>query len=225
MNPRASIVKVLCYAGMAWMLTACNARVKEFSAVPRHICAGERVSLRWNVVGSANVTVTPPNSELPDGPVESTGQVTIAPTMKTVVALHVTRPLGEPTTSVQEIEVTNPSETAEVLAASMGDSKARPGCSSGKVWATVHVERFAADVKVATVASHPGDDRAYEVEHAGLHASVAPGTIATTFEGKPIAGDWLLTVPLNSGQTCATIPRNLVVNVITQCARMDHDSR
>jgi hypothetical protein len=133
--------------------------------------------------------------------------------------------LGEPTTSTQEIEVTGPSEKPEVLVASMGDVNARPGCGGGKVWATVHAERFAGDLKVATVAAHPGDGRIYEVEHVGLHATVAPGAVTTAFAGTAIAGDWALNVPLSSGQTCATIPHNLVVDVITQCVRRTNDSR
>jgi hypothetical protein len=147
---------VLRWTALACALTACNAQVKAFSAVPRHICAGERVQLQWNVVGSASVTVTPASNRLPDGPVESAGHATITPTTGTVVALHVTRTLGSPTTSTQEIEVTSPAEKPEPLTASMGDAEAWPGCSDGKVWATVHAEHFAVDLKVATVVGfHP----------------------------------------------------------------------
>jgi hypothetical protein len=127
--------------------------------------------------------------------------------------------LGQPTTSDQEIEVATPAEKPEVLVASMGDVNAQPGCGGGKVWATVHAERFAGNLKVAAVGAHPGDGRIYEVEHAGLHATVAPEAMATAFAGTAIAGDWVLTAPLSSGQTCTTTPHNLVVDVITQCAR------
>jgi len=205
------------FSAVACVLSACNAQVKAFSAVPRHICAGEPVQLQWNVAGAANVTVTPPSSGLPDGPVESEGPATITPTTRTLVALHVTRTLGSPTTSTQEIEVTTPTEKPEALTASMGDAKALPGCSSGKVWATVHVQHFAANVKVATVTAHPGDGRIYDVQHAGLHATVAPDASTTAFAGAPIEGDWVLTTPLSNGQTCATIPHNLVIDIITQC--------
>lgn len=202
---------------MACVLAACNAAVKDFTAVPRHICAGERVELRWSVVGSGSVMVTPPNSGLPDGPVSAEGNATIAPTTTTKVDLHVTRTLGNPTTSTQTIEVKIPTDKPETLAASVGDTAASPGCNGGKVWATVHVRRFAADVKVATVAAHPGDGRTYDVQHGDLHATVAPGTVATVFAGTPIAGDWLLTTPLGDRQTCATVPHNLVIDVFTQC--------
>jgi hypothetical protein len=210
---------------MALVLAACNAQVKGFSAVPRHICVGEQVDLQWDVVGSASVIVTPPNADLPDGALPSSGHATISPTTKTLVALHVTHMLGHPTTSIQEIEVRAPSETPEVLVASMADNNARPGCGGGKVWATVHAERFAGDVKVATVSAHQGDGRTYEVDHAGLHAMVAPGAMAKAFAGTAIAGDWVLQVPLSNGQTCATIPHNLVVDVITQCPRSADDPR
>jgi len=222
MNGGGHIVRAsrpLWCAVAACLLTACNAQVKSFSAVPRHICAGQRVELQWNVVGSASVTVTPPNTGLPNGPVASEGQATIAPSTTTQVALHVTRMLGSPTTSTQEIEVMSRTDKPEALTASMGDVKARPGCSGGKVWATVHAERFATYVKVATVVAHPGDDRIYDVEHAGLRATVAPRAVSTAFAGTAIAGDWVLTAPLPPGQTCATIPHNLVVDVFTQCMR------
>jgi hypothetical protein len=147
----AGAIVIQCIA-MAVVLTACNAQVKEFSAVPRHICMGEKVELQWDVVGSASVIVTPPNADLPNGTLPSSGHATISPSTKTIVALHVTHMLGHPTTSIQEIEVRAPSEKPEVLVASMGDVKARPGCGGGKVWATVHAER-AGDVKVATTSS------------------------------------------------------------------------
>ncbi len=208
---------VLRFAAAVCVLSACSAQVKAFTAVPRHICAGEPVQLQWNVVGSANVTVTPPSSGLPDGPVESEGHATITPKTTTLVALHVTRTLGSPTTSTQEIEVTTATEKPEVLTASMGDAKASPGCSGGKVWATVHAQHFAANMNVATMSAHPGDRRIYEVQHAGLHATVAPEASTAAFAGVPIEGDWVLTTPLSNGQTCATVPRNLVIDVITQC--------
>jgi hypothetical protein len=80
-----ALTRALSCAAMALVLSACNAQVKEFSAVPRHICAGERVELQWNVAGSASVTVTPPNAELPDGPVNDVGHATIGPTRADVL--------------------------------------------------------------------------------------------------------------------------------------------
>lgn len=201
----------------ACLLTACNARVNGFAAVPRHVCPGTPVDLHWDIVGSGSITVTPPSTGLPDGPVDDSGHATIVPMTTTHVDLHVTRTLGHPTTSTQTIEVKTPADKPEVLTASVGDVAASPGCGEGKVWATVHAQRFAPGVRVATVAAHPGDDRRYDVQHAGLHATIAPGEVAAAFAGTPIAGDWLLAAPLGSGQTCATVPHNLVIDVLTQC--------
>jgi hypothetical protein len=125
--------------------------------------------------------------------------------------------LGNPTASVHEIEVVRGEAKHEKLTASLGDPAATPGCNGGKVWATVHVKRFSSKVKVATVASHQKDDRIYEVEHAGLTATVPPGHVVTVFRGTSIAGDWVLSASVGEGQTCATVPRVLVIDVVTQC--------
>lgn len=213
---------VLRCVAVAFALSACNAHVKTFTAVPRHVCAGEPVELQWSVVGSARVKVDPPSASLPDGPVEDQGEATIAPSTSTRVELHVTRSLGNPTASVQEIEVLEGEAKREELAASLGDPAATPGCKGGKVWATVHAKRFSSNVKVATVASNQKDDRIYHVEHAGLSATVSPGNVVTTFRGIPIAGDWTLSASVGDGQTCATVPPVLVINVVTQCVAEDN---
>lgn len=212
---------VLRCVAVAFALSACNAHVTAFTAEPRHICAGESVKLEWSVVGSARVKVDPPSASLPDGPVEDQGEATIAPNTSTRVELHVTRPLGNPTTSVQEIEVLRGKAKQEELVASLGDPAAAPGCKGGKVWATVHAKRFSGSVKVATVASNQKDDRIYQVEHAGLFATVSPGNVVTAFRGTPIAGDWALSASVGDGQTCATVPPVLVINVVTQCVAED----
>lgn len=206
---------------VAFALSACNAHVKTFTAEPRHVCAGESVKLEWSVVGSARVKVDPTSVSLPDGPVEDQGEATIAPNTTTRVELHVTRQLGNPTTSVQEIEVLRGEAKREALTASLGDPAAAPGCEGGKVWATVHAKRFSSNVKVATVASYQKDDRIYEVEHSGFSATLSPGNEVKVFSGTPIAGEWVLSTSVGDGQTCATVPPVLVINVVTQCVAED----
>jgi hypothetical protein len=200
------------------LFPACAAQIKSFSVVPRHICRGERVEVQWDVLGSPSLEATPPNSGIINGPVASEGRATITPTTTTQLRLHVARLIGSSTTSTQEIEVATDGQESEVMTASLSDAKASPGCGNGKVWATIHAERFATNVRVATVASHPGDSRIYEVMHSGVSAEVAPDKPSTAFAGTPIAGDWALTVPLAADQTCETIPHNLVIDVTTQCA-------
>jgi len=81
----------------------------------------------------------------------------------------------------------------------------------------VHAKRFSSEVKVATVASHFGDDRTYQVEHAGIRAVVMPGAAVSDFGGTPLAGDWLLTATIRKGETCATVPPVLVIDAVTRC--------
>jgi hypothetical protein len=208
-------VRTLVTCAAVSILAGCSAEVKAFSVVPRHICAGEPVDVRWSVSGAPVIAVVPPTAALPDGPVSKEGHATIAPATNTRVELDVTRPFGNRTTSVQEVLVT--AATTEPLTASLGDPAAQPGCKGGRVWATVHAKRFSSGVKVATVASHPGDDRTYQVEHAGIRATVVPGAAASDFAGTPLAGDWLLTAAIRQGETCATVPRVLVIDVLTRC--------
>jgi hypothetical protein len=135
----------------------------------------------------------------------------------TSVELHVTRFLGHPTSSTQKLRVLGPSATPEPLTVSLADPSSN--CRDGKVWATVHPQRFSADLKVATVASHAGEGRTYSIAHAGVQGTVSPGTPSMKFAGLPIMGDWVLTSPLAPGEVCGTptLPRSLVVDVFTQC--------
>ena len=202
---------------LALSLSACNAQIKQFAANPRHICAGDPVQIEWSVAGSAHIKVVPPSDRLQDGPVDDKGHAVIVPSANTNVALHVTRLFGNPTGSVQEIEVATGTSRREALTASLGDPSATPSCGEGRVTATVHAKRFSPHVKVATVASHPTDGRTYEVQHAGRSAILTPGNVLTVFRGTPLAGDWILSAPVGNGNTCETVPPVLVVDVNTEC--------
>ena len=210
---------VLMACAAACLVAACSAHVNDFSAEPRHICPGQSVEVRWSVSGSATLTATPAVRGIVNGEVADEGRAVIAPTVPTDVALSVTRFLGSPTGATQKIEVKQATAKAEVVVASMGDSAAAPGCEGAKAWATVHVKRFAMDIKVGIVSAHEGDPRTYDVEHEGVRATVAPGTPSSAFAGKPISGDWLLTARLDPAQICHTpaIQNNVVVDVGTQC--------
>jgi hypothetical protein len=199
------------------LASACTPHITQFTATPRHVCAGEPVQVEWRVVGSARMRVTPPNDRLPDGPVSEEGRTVIAPITNTNVELQVTRLFGKPTGSVQEIEVAAGSSRREILAASLGNPASTPSCTDGRVRATVHAANFSPHLKVATVVSHPNDGRTYEVQHAGRSAILAPGAVLTVFEGTALAGDWILSAPVGEGETCATVPPVLVLDVTTQC--------
>ena len=198
-------------------VTGCDAKVEQFAANAHYVCAGQPVQLTWRVSGAATMKAVPALPGLPDGPVREEGSATISPTSTTTIELHVTRFLGRPTSSTEEIRVLDASHDPQPLAASLADPSA--GCDETKVWATVRPQHFADDVRVATVASLAGDDRTYEVAHGDQHAVVAPGTVATQFAGMPVLGDWVITSSLRAGEACHTpsLPRSLAVDVFTQC--------
>jgi hypothetical protein len=202
-------------------IAACDASVDQFTASAHYICSGQQVQLTWRVTGSGTMRSVPPLASLPDGPVADNGQATVAPATTTNVELHVTRFLGHPTSSTQELRVLSASPTPEPLGVSIADPSA--GCSDGKVWATVHPQHFSGDLKVETVASHTGDGHTYDVRHAGLQGTLTPGSTATQFAGLPIMGDWVLVALLLPGETCGTptVPRSLIVDVFTQCVPGD----
>jgi hypothetical protein len=218
-EPRTRFGASVCLAAVSSALLACTPGVKQFETTPRHTCAGDAVRVRWSVVGSATLAATPPAPGLTNGPVADSGEATIRPAVPTKLDLRVTRFLGHPTTRTQEVEVKAANDRAEFVTASLGDQDAAPGCSGGRLWATAHVKRFAQTLTVVTVASHAGDDRTYDVEHAGMHAAIGPNQPSSAFAGVPIDGDWKLSVPLNPGQQCddPAIPNTVVVDVFTQC--------
>lgn len=215
---KSSVVRLAAALALWLPLSACSAHV-EFQASAHYVCAGQPVRLTWNVTGVGTMTAKPPLTSLADGRVASEGQMTVAPIESTQIELRATRWLGSSTASVQTIHVVPGRPSAEPLTVSLADPSA--GCADGRVWATVHAQKFATSVKVSVVATHPGDGRTYDVEHGGAHATLAPETTTATFAGLPVVGDWKVSSPLLPGEACGTssLPRNLVVDVFAQCTQ------
>jgi hypothetical protein len=168
----------------------------------------------WDFTGDGTMTVTPATPHAPSGPVPDTGHATIHPTVPTTVSLHVTR-IGQPTGAQLDIEMAQ----GESIAASIGDASAR--CADGVVSSTAHLRNIS-DLVVDVVRTAPGDKRAgYEVLHAGTTARITPATSSTSFAGRPLAGEWVISSPLLPGESCdpaaPIVPANLVVVAYTRC--------
>lgn len=202
---------------------ACNARIDQFTASPHYICPGQAVHLTWKVVGNPSIRVTPPASSLPDGKLQSEGEATLTPSRSTSIELRVTRVLGHPTASIQEIRVADDPKLPRALTTDFADPAANAGCRDGQIWATVKPKNFSSELKVASVAEHVGDARRYVVEHAGVRAEVSPERPAPDFRGKPAQGDWIIRSPLAPGEACGTeqLPRSLSVDVFFECSPGD----
>jgi hypothetical protein len=192
---------------------ACNAEIHRFDALPRHVCPGSRVEIVWDFTGEGTMTASPATPHAPSGRVAETGHTTIHPTVPTTVSLHVTRS-GQPTGAQLDIEMAQ----GENIAASIADPSAR--CEGGVVSSTAHLSNIS-DLVVDVVRTTPGDKRAgYEVAHAGTSARITPAA-STSFAGRPLAGDWVISSPLLPGETCdpaaPKVPDNLVVVAYTRC--------
>jgi hypothetical protein len=203
--------------GLVALLGACDARINQFAPTAHYVCAGQEVTLRWNVTGSANMKATPKTPGISEGPIDDDGQATFTPVTTTSIELHVTRFLGHATSSVQEVHVTDAPTMAEPLVASLADPGA--GCADGKVWATIHAKNFSPDIKVAAIARRNGDDRTYQITHGGVQGDLGPENDTKAFQGTPIFGDWIILSPLRAGEAChtASLPRSFGIDVFMQC--------
>lgn len=214
-----------CVGVVALSLVAigCNAKIKAFSAEPRFICPGQEVILRWDVVGSAKLTVTPPEPGVPNGDVPSQGQVPLHPSVQTRASLHVTRWLGEPAGAETDISVPAPVRVAADL-----NDPAR--CENGVLTLTAHLSesQFSPAVKAQVVMVEDSVARSYDItrmdpaQHA-ITAHVARSVSTNAFANLPMAGDWILSSPLTGQEACpaggkpGTLPHVLTVYAYSSC--------
>ncbi len=204
---------------LATICQGCNAKITRFDAMPRHVCAGDRVELAWDFDGTGTLTVSPPATEAAAGRVANHGTASIHPVAPTAVELRVTRIGGRPAGAQIDIEISR----GELVAASIADPTA--WCRDGVVASTAHVRNFAPDIEIAMVGVQPGDARTYDVSHLDertqrmVTARVSPAAPTTQFAGLAIGGDWILSSPLPPGVSCDSpgLPSSLVVVAYTRC--------
>jgi hypothetical protein len=201
----------------------CNAQIKAFSAEPRFICPGQEVTLRWGVVGSAKLTVTPAEPGVPTGDVPGQGQVPLHPSVQTRASLHVTRRFGEPAGAETDINIPAPVR----VAADLND----PGqCKDGVLTLTAHLSeaQFAPAVRAQVVTVEASVTRSFDITRLGpaqhaITAHVARGVSTTAFANLPMAGDWILSSPLTGQEACpadgkpGNLPHVLTVYAYSSC--------
>ena len=195
---------------VACVLAGGCAKITTFEALPRYACAGEEVVLTWQIVGDAELTVEPQT------PLDKQdGKAVIRPRANTRVVLVADRWFDSSKPAVQEITVTL--ADAKLVTAPVGDDGT---CENGVLRVPVKVSQFSENVKVARVSSASDDRHSYVVEHAGRSGSVSPAAASEAFAGTQLNGDWVLAATLLPSEQCQTptLPRNLVVQVATQCS-------
>jgi hypothetical protein len=205
----------------SFMATGCNARVKTFSVEPRFICPGQQVVVRWDVVGSADLTFLPRVAGSPDGRVDSSGEVALRPTGSTRTSLRVTRFLGEPTGADVDINLPAPVR----IAADLNDA-AR--CEHGVLTLTARLTEISPDLRAELVTVEDSERRSYDITRMDaaqhpIRAHVARGVSTAAFANLPMAGDWMLSSPLVAPEACPTdgspgnIPHVLTVYAYAGC--------
>jgi hypothetical protein len=195
-------------AAIAIVLVAC-AKIESFEALPRYACVGEEVVLTWKINGDAILAVDPPTPT-----VKQAGRHVIRPRANTRVTLVAERFFDSSKPAVQEITVSQ--AESKLVTAPVDDQGT---CADGVLRMPVTVSQFSDAIKVARVSAAADDQHRYTVEHEGRSDTVAPNAASDTFAGTRINGTWTLSAALLPDEQCQTqtLPRNLVVQVTTQC--------
>jgi hypothetical protein len=193
---------------IVFVLAGC-AKIESFEALPRYACVGEAVVLTWKIKGDAVLAVDPPTPT-----VNQDGRHVIHPRANTRVTLVAERFFDSSKPAVQEITVSQ--AESQLVTAPVDDQGT---CAGGVLRMPVTISQFSDAIKVARVSTAADDPHSYTVEHEGRSGMVAPNATSDAFAGTPINGAWTLSAALLPSEQCGTptLPRNLVVQVTTQC--------
>ena len=213
MSRSATVLLLLC--------ASCKPAIYSFEAKPNMSCPGTPFTLSWNASKTGTVTAKPYalDFEVP----ERTGEKRVTtPDGTTRYHFHVENIWGEDN---REVDVRVPVSKPVPVGQSIVDDSAR--CTDGKLSVTAKAPPplWQSNLVVAQLTTLPGDPHTYHLEHAGKTADVAPGDTSSAFAGTLVAGDWLLSITLNSEEHCmapdapANVPLNLGVNLTTACTQ------
>jgi hypothetical protein len=183
----------------------CAPKIARFTVTPSHVCAGTPVKLEARVTGTPTLTIDPP---LPEQP----GHIYV-PQATTHFVISVKRwPTKKPKGSEAEVRVF-PGGPDEVTA------KVR--CENGVVSGTQRRDPMEWDPRLQVTLVESGEDREVTVTHDGRSARLTPQAPTTSaFEGTSPGGDWTISSPLRSGETCDAaggLPANLNVSAEVRC--------
>jgi hypothetical protein len=204
---------VIAWAALLSSLAACNAHIQKFEVAPRHICAGQDVTIAWEVKGQANLSVVPRPPNAPEGSVASSGTTTIRPNANARVSLRATRFMGKSDGADMDIALVAPVE----IAASLQDVVS---CQDNTLILRTETKGFGPSLRSEMVGANKRAMDVARVDDAGrtISAHVTPGGPATSaFAALPMNGQWTLTTKLGGGESCSDPPRALTLIVHTDC--------
>jgi hypothetical protein len=185
--PAVGMIAMLCILAVG----CCTPQVARFEATPLHVTPGGLTTLHWDVSGSAILSSTPPSNH--DGPIASTGELSVTITEPTTFRIDVSR-CGKVTYREQSIGVEG--GTPSCCTADPGTMSCEPG---GVVATLMLHEKDWGSLRVGRVR---GRTLALTVEHAGKSSEVNPGAPSDAFQGTPYTGLWRFHYKKPEGAPC-----------------------
>jgi hypothetical protein len=205
----------------AWLVftaaLGCTPSIHAFRAEPNVVCSGGPTTLTWSASSDGSLSAVPTDPTL--GPVDANGTRAVTPAVPTTYRLTIKR-LWKSVSRDAGVEVLVSPREARQIGASVADPSTT--CEAGTLAVTVSAPASAWDphIQVTSVGLPSGVSRTYRIAHGGRSAEVAPGAPSAAFAGLPVQGDWRLSTALVAPEACGrTVPRSLIIDVASTCAR------
>ena len=218
-SPNRASAHVVALVGLsvqsALALAGCgSAQVETFTVAPPAICAGQSVTLTWDVKGRASLKASPAPVGWSDGPVASTGSMTAAPTSTTtfaVIAVDANPANGNSSGSKVVQVAAGSSPRAATTQCDAAEKKFEGSFALDGYSSAIKVARISAPTAVRAGVESP---RRICVTHDGRQLCLDPNQ-AVDFAA-PAAGTWVLDADRSADESC-TPPLQLHVQIDFQC--------
>src|SRR6478609_3503135 len=203
---------------LALLCASCAPAIYTFHVAPNRICAGDHVTLDWSASTSGTISATPVQPT--PGDVPATGTVSVVPTSSARYHLEVKNIWGS---AARDNDIELLAGRSLPIGNSIADRVHPASCSQGtlSVMALAPQSAWSANAVVGDVTTLAEDRHRYHIEHAGVRLDLAPGETSSAFKGKPVAGEWALSLTLLEGEVCQTpsLPLNLGIQLVAACGK------
>jgi hypothetical protein len=196
------------------LVAGCKPTISYFRASPNVICSGTSAVLSWSA--SADSVVHEKRTGAAVGSAERDGKATVTPSQPTTYRVDASSTFGTTSREI-DVDVISANPSPPPLGASIADPRAT--CANGRLTIPVDAgaEYWDAHVFAASVVGL--GDRALRVEHLGATAELDAGGSSAAFAAIPVQGKWILSTPLQNGESCGPdLPRNLAVQIVPKCS-------
>ena len=210
--PASSLLLVLLCASCA------APAIFSFHVAPNRICAGDQVTLDWSASKAGKISAMP--EQPTPGEVPAKGTASVVPTASARYHLEVKNLWGS---AARDNDVEVLAGRTQPIGNSIADPAHPPSCIERtlSVVALAPSNAWSAHAVVGDVTTLAEDRHRYHIEHAGVRLDLAPGETSSAFKGKPVAGEWALSLTLLEGEVCQTpsLPLNLGIQLVAACGK------